>query len=117
MPLLEAIENVGDNVVRFLLGESSRTSGMFGFTASSLVLAPLIVDCAALDIKHLADMPKWNARSVFVARNPVCVEALLAKRCCRGDNLIMLQTFDDLGAGRDSHILPECAGQAPHFNK
>jgi hypothetical protein len=29
----------------------------------------------------------------------------------------VLQEFDDLGAGRDSHILPECAAQISHFHK
>jgi hypothetical protein len=44
------------------------------------------------------------------------MEALLAKRCYRCENLIPLQKFNDLGAGRDSHILPECSGQVSHFN-
>jgi hypothetical protein len=35
-PLLEAIENVGDNLVKFLPAESWRTAGIFGFIASNL---------------------------------------------------------------------------------
>jgi hypothetical protein len=89
---------------------------MFGFIASSLVLTPMIVDCTALDTQYLADEIEWNARSAFLAQNPTCVEALLAKRCCICENLILLHEFDDLGAGRDSHILPECSRQASHFD-
>jgi hypothetical protein len=83
---------------------------MFGFIMSSLVFAPMIVDCAALDPKYLVE---WNARRVFLAQNPTCVEALLAERCRKCKDLILLQAFNDLGAGRDSHILPECAGRLP----
>jgi hypothetical protein len=42
MPLLEAMENVGDNLITFLRGESWRTSGMSGFVASGLGLAPVM---------------------------------------------------------------------------
>jgi hypothetical protein len=51
-----------------------------GFTAPSLVLAPLIVDCAALNTKYMADELGWNARRVLLAQNSTCVEALLAEK-------------------------------------
>jgi hypothetical protein len=54
-PLLEVMKNVGDNLVKSLQGESWRTSSMFGFIASSLVFAPMIVGCATLDAKYFAD--------------------------------------------------------------
>jgi hypothetical protein len=111
------MENVGDRVVKFLRGESWRTSGMFSFAAPTLLLAPMMVDCAAVDIKYLADELEWNARPVFLAQNPTCVETLLAKRRCMCKSLILLQIFDNLGTGRDGHIFPECPAQVGHFNK
>jgi hypothetical protein len=80
---------------------------MFGFIAWSLVLVSMIVDCAALDAKYVANELEWNARQVLLAQTPRCVKAVLAERCCRGQSLILLQAFDGIGAGRDSHILPE----------
>jgi hypothetical protein len=77
----------------------------------------MIVDRAALDTKYLTDELKRNARRVFLVQNSTCVEALLAERCCRCKILILLQAFDNLVAGCDSHILPEYAAQASHFNK
>jgi hypothetical protein len=50
-PLLKAMENVSNNLVKFLRRESWRTSGMFGFIALSLILAAMIVDYAVLDTK------------------------------------------------------------------
>jgi hypothetical protein len=90
---------------------------MFGFSASSFILAPKIVDCAAFDTKYLADELGCSARRVFVAQNPTCVEVLLAERCRRCKILILLRSFDDLGAGRDNHILPECPGHAFHLQQ
>jgi hypothetical protein len=90
---------------------------MFDFISSSLVLAPMIVDCAAIGPKYLADELEWNTRPVFLPQNPTYVEALRAKRCCRYNSIILLQAFDDLGLDHDDHILPECAGQASHYNK
>jgi hypothetical protein len=63
---------------------------MFGFIASSLVVAPVIVDCVALDTKRLAGELEWKARDVFLAQNPTCVEALLPEVCCRCKRLILL---------------------------
>jgi hypothetical protein len=116
-PLLEATENVGDHLIKFLPGESLQTSGIFGFITSNLVLVPTIVDSTTLDIKYSTDVLEWNARRVLLAQNSTCVEALLAETCCRCKSLILLPAFDDLGVGRESHILPECAGQASHFDK
>jgi hypothetical protein len=90
---------------------------MFGFIASRLVLAPMIVNSAALDTKYLADELDWNAWRVFLAQNPSCVETLPAEKCCRWKILIPLRAFDDLRAGREGPILPKRAGQASHFNK
>jgi hypothetical protein len=45
------------------------------------------------------------------------VEARLAEKYYRCKGFILLQAFDDLDAGRDSHILPECAGHFFRFNK
>jgi hypothetical protein len=89
-PLLEVMENVGVNLAQFLPGKSWRASGMFDFIASSLVLAPMIGDCTALDTKYLVDELERNARYVFLAHNPTCVEALLTERCCSYISLIML---------------------------
>jgi hypothetical protein len=116
-PLLETMENVGDNFGMFLLGESWRTSRMFGFIVSSLVFAPMIVDCAALDTKYLADELEWKAWRVFLAQNPICLEALLAQRYCRCKSWILMQAFNDLGAGRHKHNLPECVGLVSYFKK
>jgi hypothetical protein len=77
----------------------------------------MIVDCAGLDTKYLADELEWNMRCVLLAQNPTCAETLLAKKCCRCKSVILLQDTDDLGPGRDNHILPERAGQPFHFNK
>jgi hypothetical protein len=77
----------------------------------------MIIDCAAFDTKCSADEVEWNARRMFHAQNPTCLEALLAERRCRSKSLILPQAFDDLGAGRDSHILPECPGQVSHSNR
>jgi hypothetical protein len=48
-PLLGAMENVGDNLVNFLRGERWQVSRMVGFIASSLGLAPMIVECVAFE--------------------------------------------------------------------
>jgi hypothetical protein len=98
-PLLEAMETIGDNLIKFLLGENWRTSGMFDFIGSNLVLAEMIVYCGALDTKYLADELEWNAQPVFLAQNPTCAEALLAERWCRSKSHILLQAFDDLIPG------------------
>jgi hypothetical protein len=45
------------------------------------------------------------------------MEALPAEKCCRYKSLTAPYAFNDLGAGRDSRILPECSGQVSHFNK
>jgi hypothetical protein len=111
------MENIGDNLAKFLRAETWWTSSMFGFIASSIVLVPMRVDCAALDTKCLVDELERNARLVFLAQNPTCVEALLAERRCRSKSFILPQAVDDLGEGRDSHILPECAGQVSNSNK
>jgi hypothetical protein len=116
-PLLEAMENVSDNLVKFLPGKSWRTTCMFGFIASNPIPGPMIVDCIALGIIYLGSELEWNARPVFLAQNPTCLEALLAERCCRYNNLILLRAFDDFGVSHDIHILPECAGQPSYFNK
>jgi hypothetical protein len=97
-PLLEARENASDNLIKFLGGESSRTSAIFGFIASGFGLAPMIIDYAAFDTKSLAEALKWNARRVLLAQNPTCVEALLAekvayrkKSSCFGHSMISAQ--------------------------
>jgi hypothetical protein len=90
---------------------------MFAFIAPSFILAPIIVDCATIDTKCLADELEWNARSLFLAQNLTCMQALLAERCCRYKIPILLQALNDLGAGRDSDILAECPGQVSLFNK
>jgi hypothetical protein len=111
------MENASDNLVKFLREESWRMSGTFNFIASSLVLTQMIIDYAALVTKYLADELDWNALRVFPAQNPTCVEAPLAKRCYRRQSLTLLHAIDDLGVGRDNHILPECRGQVSLCNK
>jgi hypothetical protein len=73
----------------------------------------MIVDCAALDTKYLTDELEWNAQYVFLSQNLRYMEALLAEKCCRWKRIMLLQPFDDLGARRGSHILPERANRLP----
>jgi hypothetical protein len=62
--LREATENVSDNLVKFLRGESWQTSGMLDFAASNFALAPMIIDCGEFDTKYFADELEWNAQHV-----------------------------------------------------
>jgi hypothetical protein len=79
MSLLEVMANVGVHLVKLLRGETGRTSRMFGLIASSLLVALMIVDCAALHAKYFAGDFDWNARRVFLVHNPTCLEVLLAE--------------------------------------
>jgi hypothetical protein len=56
-----------------------RAGGRPGCLVLFRVLAPMSVDCAALDTKYLADEVEWNARHVFLAQNPTCAEACSRK--------------------------------------
>jgi hypothetical protein len=89
------MENVGDNLLKFLPEESWRT----------------------LDTKSFTDELEWNAWPVFLAQNPACLKALLAERCCICKSFILPQAFGDFGSGCGGHILPEWTGQASAFNK
>jgi hypothetical protein len=53
--LLDAMENAGDNLIKFLRRDSWRTSSMFAFIASSLGLALMMIDWTALDTKYPGD--------------------------------------------------------------
>jgi hypothetical protein len=89
---------------------------MFGFIASSLVSALIIINCAVLTIKDLADELESNARCVFLAQNPTFVKALLTERCRRSKSLILLSAFDDIGADRDDRSIKSHTSSSSFFH-